>query len=90
MTIAIASSQGANLQIYVNDESKIFTSFDPDNAGGNALIREGIHAKYALHYITIPCEKLKAGLNTITLAQACVSEMGNHIMYDYINLELPN
>jgi rhamnogalacturonan endolyase len=90
LTLAIAGSQGANLYIYVNDESKELTSFRPDNSGGNALLREGIHAKYALHYVTIPAGKLKAGLNTITLAQASTRGPGNHIMYDYINLELPN
>ena len=89
LTLALAGAQKAKLHIYVNDESKAFTSFYPDNSGGNALICEGIHAKYALHYVTIPAGKLKKGLNTITLGQASTGSMGNHIMYDYINLELP-
>jgi rhamnogalacturonan endolyase len=88
LTIAIAGAHKAKLEIYVNSESEPSSSFYPENSGGNALVRQAIHAKYALHYVPIDADKLKAGKNTITLMQASTDNLGNHIMYDYINLEL--
>jgi hypothetical protein len=40
--------------------------------------------------VTIPVSLLQQGANTITLLQRRgVSGTANHVMYDYINLELP-
>ncbi|MDQ2686368.1 MAG: polysaccharide lyase family protein [Armatimonadota bacterium] len=89
LTLAFASAYQSDLNIYVNDESKPFQTITPPNAGGNALIREAIHAKYGLAYVTIPTNRLKAGANTITLEQASVHGGFSHFMYDYLNLELP-
>ncbi|MBN1787445.1 MAG: hypothetical protein JW806_03530 [Sedimentisphaerales bacterium] len=88
LTIAAAGAHQAHMYIYVNDESKEFVKFYVEPNRGNGLIREGIHAKYGVHYINIPSGSLKKGQNVITLVQASVSGMGNHIMYDYINMEL--
>lgn len=89
LTLAFAGSDQSKLNIYVNDESAPFTTLTPPNAGGNALIREAIHAKYGVSYVTIPASRLKAGANTITLEQARVHGGFSHFLYDYLNLELP-
>ncbi len=83
--MALAGSDHARMSIYVNDETQAVATFYPDNGGGNALIREGSHAKYSLSYVTIPGSRLSAGANTITLVQGS----SGHVMYDYLNLELP-
>jgi rhamnogalacturonan endolyase len=85
LTLAFAGSDHARMYIYVNDESQALTNFYPDNGGGNALIREGSHAKYSVSYATIPTSRLNAGANTITLVQGS----SGHVMYDYLNLEMP-
>jgi rhamnogalacturonan endolyase len=87
LTIAFAGSNQAKLDIHVNDHK--LESIYPPNQGGNALLREGVHAKYGLSYVTIPAKDLKAGRNAITLTQAKVEGDASHVMYDYINLELP-
>jgi rhamnogalacturonan endolyase len=83
LTIALAGSDHARMGIYVNDETRAVASFYPQNGGGNALIREGSHAKYSVSYVTIPSSRLNAGANTITLVQGSTG----HVMYDYLNLE---
>jgi rhamnogalacturonan endolyase len=87
LTIAFAGSNQAKLDIHINDHK--LESIYPPNQGGNALLREGVHAKYGLSYVTIPAKDLKAGRNAITLTQAKVEGDASHVMYDYINLELP-
>ncbi len=57
--------------------------------GGNALIREGIHAKYGVNTFTIPAALLREGSNTLTLFQRGWNGAANHVMYDYVNLEVP-
>src|SRR5207248_1108181 len=78
--------------LYVNDENTLFSRFYPPNGDGNGLLRQGIHAKYGLQYITIPVSNLNVGANTITLIQGRVGSGAiptEHVMYDYLNLELP-
>jgi rhamnogalacturonan endolyase len=93
LTLAWASTNSAAEQVFVNDPGRVnppLADFYPSVGGGNALIREGIHAKYGVDYVTIPVSLLQQGANTITLLQRRgVSGIGNHVMYDYINLELP-
>ncbi len=84
LTVALAGSDHAHLYIYVNDESQAVANFFPGNGGGNALIREGSHAKYAVSYVSFPAQRLNAGPNRISLVQAS----SGHVMYDYLNLEL--
>jgi rhamnogalacturonan endolyase len=89
MTFAIASAHGnAHINVYVNDESKPFGVVTPSIQGGNAMLRESIHAKYCVEYLSIPTSRLVAGANTITLEQSSINTQ-THIMYDYLNLELP-
>ena len=59
----------------------------PAVQGGNALLREGIHAKYCVEYVTIPAGRLKAGENTISLSLAGALSAQSHVMYDYLSLE---
>ncbi len=89
MTFAIASAHArASINVYVNNESKPFATVNPSIQGGNALLREGIHAKYCVEYLDIPTSKLNRGSNTISLEQAR-TDTQTHVMYDYLNLELP-
>jgi rhamnogalacturonan endolyase len=92
LTIAYASANRAHTEIYVNDEDKMFKMVRPSVDGGNALIREGIHAKYCVERVPIPVSLLKNGANTISL----INSLGppsplpfTHAMYDYLDLELP-
>lgn len=89
LTLAIASADHARIEVGVNDGSAALATVTPSVQGGNALLREGIHAKYCVEYVTIPAALLRAGANTITLTQTSVNGPGNHVMYDYLSLELP-
>ncbi len=89
LTLALASAHQARLAIAVNDDANPIAQLDLTEPGGNALIREGIHAKYRLHYITIPVAKLRVGANTLSLVQTRANNAGDHVMYDYLSLELP-
>lgn len=89
MTFAFAGAHGgAHIAVYVNDESKPFAVVTPSVQGGNALLRESIHAKYCVEYLGIPTSLLRKGANTITLEQTR-TDTQTHVMYDYLNLELP-
>lgn len=89
LTLAIASADRARIRVFVNGGHRPLAEVTPAVQGGNALLREGIHAKYCVEYVTIPADRLKAGENTIALALASVRDAGAHVMYDYLNLELP-
>jgi rhamnogalacturonan endolyase len=89
LTLAYASADGGRTEIYVNDENKLLTTAQPAIQGGDALIREGIHAKYCVERVLIPMSLLKNGTNTITLVQSAFDRPRVHVMYDYLNLELP-
>lgn len=89
LTFAFAgAADGARVNVFVNDEAKAFGVVTPSVVGGNAMLREGIHAKYCVEYLTIPTSRLKQGANTITLEQAR-ADTQTHVMYDYLSLELP-
>jgi rhamnogalacturonan endolyase len=89
MTFAIASAHGgAHIAVYVNDETKPLGVVTPSVQGGNAMLRESIHAKYCVEYLTIPTSRLVKGANTISLVQTN-TDTQTHVMYDYLNLELP-
>jgi rhamnogalacturonan endolyase len=93
LTLAWASTNSAAEQVFVNDPGMVnrpLADFYPSVGGGNALIREGIHAKHGVDYVTIPVSLLQPGTNTITLLQRRgIAGTANHVMYDYISLELP-
>ena len=89
LTLAIASAENARVNVFVNGGRRPLAAVTPAVQGGNALLREGIHAKYCVEYLTIPDGMLRAGENTIALVLANVSSAANHVMYDYLSLELP-
>ena len=89
LTLACASANQVSILIYVNDESKDLTVIHPAIQGGNALMRQGIHAKYDVEHVRIPMSRLHNGTNTITLVTARPDSFA-HVMYDYLSLELPS
>jgi rhamnogalacturonan endolyase len=88
LTVAVASSNYARLWLYLNDEPNSFARISPPVDGGNALLRQGIHAKYSHLDISIPVARLKVGANTFTFSFSG-SDQSTHVMYDYLRLELP-
>lgn len=89
LTLAIASAQAASINVFVNDDPHPFAQVAPSVQGGDALLRQGIHAKYCVEYLAIPTSKLKAGKNVIALALKSDHNAAAHVMYDYVNLEMP-
>jgi rhamnogalacturonan endolyase len=93
MSFGIASIYYGAVDVYVNDESamtgELAVTIAGGSPGGNALIREGIHAKYGTGQMSVPLSSLRVGTNTITLIQRSVNSGFAHVMYDYMNLELP-
>lgn len=89
LTIGIASADRARLSLYANEDRKPFHTFDPKINGGNALLREGIHAKYSFYRIPIPAASLRKGNNILTLSQTRNYSPGFHVMYDALSLEVP-
>jgi rhamnogalacturonan endolyase len=89
LVLAIASAERARIEIFANDESKPVAIVTPKVQGGDALLRESIHAKYCVEQAAIPAGKLRAGENVITLVQTNVRGLRQHVMYDYLSLEVP-
>ncbi|GAA5482239.1 rhamnogalacturonate lyase [Haloferula sargassicola] len=87
LVLAWASTDGARMEVSVNGGH--VARFYPKVGGGNALLREGIHAKYGYDVIDFPARELRRGTNRITLVQGRDSGPANHVMYDYVALELP-
>ncbi len=88
LTVAVASSNYARLWLTLNDEPNAFARISPPVDGGNALLRQGIHAKYCRVDISIPVSRLKIGANSFTFGFNG-SDQSTHVMYDYLRLELP-
>ena len=93
LTFAFASINYGAVQVFVNDEStllgEVATTTAGGGTGGNGLIREVNHAKYSLGYFSVPLPSLRVGSNIVTLVQRRSSASSDHVMYDYLNLELP-
>jgi rhamnogalacturonan endolyase len=87
LTLVFASSDRGRVSVKVNGKS--VASVDPPVSGGNALLREGIHAKYSFRNVDFPVSELKTGANTITLTQTSNRSPIHHVMYDYVALEMP-
>lgn len=87
LTIAFASAHAARVSIAAN--GKPVATFMPSVSGGNALLREGIHAKYSFNHVDFPVSQLRKGSNTITLTQTRNDGASCHVMYDALALELP-
>ena len=90
LTVAIASSDYARLFLYLNGSTSSFVRISPPVDGGNALLRQGIHAKYSFLRIPIPVSKLRVGSNTFTFRFSGDAGFSSHVMYDYLSLELPD
>ena len=90
LTVAVASSNYARLFLYLNGETTSFTRISPTVDGGNALLRQGIHAKYSYVDIPIPVARLRQGSNTFRFSFTGESGFSSHVMYDYLRLELPD
>jgi rhamnogalacturonan endolyase len=89
LTLAIASAQRARIRITINDAVKPLVELAPSVQNGNAMLRLSNHAKYCVEYVTIPAAQLHAGSNTIALVLTRAQPADAHVMYDYVNLELP-
>jgi rhamnogalacturonan endolyase len=87
LVLAWASADSARVHVDVNGKST--ARVYPPVSGGNALLREGIHAKYSVSHVDFPVSELKKGMNTIALTQGRNSGAACHVMYDYVALELP-
>ena len=89
LTIATAGGESSHLYVYVNGSLR--GNFYPPNAGGNSLLRQGVHDKYGVAYVTFNASTfLNAGSNVITLQQVnSTPATGNCTMYDYVALEMP-
>lgn len=59
------------------------------HGNGNGLLRQTNLAKYSSHVVEIPVSRLRAGSNTITLVQGRSTTTSDHVMYDYLALEMP-
>ena len=88
LTIAFASAHYLRLWLLINGDTRPFTRIEPSVSGGNALLRQGIHAKYSYLDIRIPVKRLRVGENTFTFRFGAY-DAGSHVMYDYLRLELP-
>jgi hypothetical protein len=86
LVVAWASRESARVDFELNG-----AKIDPLNfgRGGNALLRESVHAKYSYHYIDIPVAKLRRGENRLVQTQTRNESPACHVMYDHLALELP-
>jgi autotransporter-associated beta strand protein len=93
LTVAWAGSYLGHLEAWVNRATTSNPNVNDDDipaGGGDGLLREGVHAKYGYSTFTIPVSDLVAGSNTIIFEQINGSLLeANHMMYDYIDLEMP-
>ncbi|OIV94471.1 hypothetical protein TanjilG_25533 [Lupinus angustifolius] len=88
--LALASANGAEVQVRLNDPNAGSPIFTTGLIGGdNAIARHGIHGLYWLFSIPIPSSHLVKGNNTIYLRQATGRSPFAGVMYDYIRLEGP-
>lgn len=90
LTVAFAGANYARLFLYLNGESTSFTRLSPTISGGNALLRQGIHAKYSYVDVSIPVSRLRLGSNTFRFAFSGDPGYSSNVMYDYLRLELPD
>lgn len=61
LMLALASADQAGLHLHANGQPQPSSSFSPSVQGGNALLREAIHAKHCVRRIAVPALQLRAG-----------------------------
>ncbi|CAN1766490.1 Rhamnogalacturonate lyase [Linum perenne] len=90
LRVALATVNGAELQVRVNDPSDQPPLFTTGEIGkDNTIARHGIHGVYRLFSVTVPGSLLVVGNNTIFLTQAVGKGPFRGLMYDYIRFEGP-
>ncbi|CAN1270661.1 Rhamnogalacturonate lyase [Linum perenne] len=90
LRVALATANGAELQIRVNDPSAQLPLFTTGEIGkDNTIARHGIHGVYRLFSVIVPGSLLVVGNNTIFLTQAVGKGPFRGLMYDYIRFEGP-
>ncbi|CAL1395543.1 unnamed protein product [Linum trigynum] len=90
LRIALATANGAELQVRVNDPSSAVPLFTTGSIGkDNTIARHGIHGVYRLFSVVVPGSLLVDGSNTVFLTQAINTGPFYGLMYDYIRLEGP-
>ncbi|CAI9112365.1 OLC1v1012811C1 [Oldenlandia corymbosa var. corymbosa] len=88
--MALASASLSEVQVRVNDESKIDPEFTTGLIGkDSAIARHGIHGLYWAFSINITGNKFLSGNNTIFLREAIGEYVFGGVMYDYLRLEGP-
>ncbi|XP_052195181.1 probable rhamnogalacturonate lyase B [Diospyros lotus] len=88
--IALAASSFAELQLRINDQSRLRPHFTTRLIGrDNAIARHGIHGLYSLYSVEVPSYLLVGGNNTIYLTQSRGGSPFSGLMYDYIRFEGP-
>ncbi|KAL1569708.1 rhamnogalacturonan endolyase [Salvia divinorum] len=89
LQLALASANGAELQVHINNPNSR-PQFSTGMIGrDNALARHGIHGLYHLYSIAIAGTLLVDGNNTVFLSQTRNLGPFRELMYDYIRLEGP-
>ncbi len=63
--------------------------YTPAYNNNDTSVREGVNAIFTDERLTFPASLLKSGNNTITIKMNQGGYFANHIMYDYLRLELP-
>ncbi|CAN1270656.1 Rhamnogalacturonate lyase [Linum perenne] len=90
LRVALATANGAELQVRVNEPSTKLPLFTTGEIGkDNTIARHGIHGVYRLFNVTVPGSLLVEGNNTIFLTQAVSKGPFYGLMYDYIRFEGP-
>ncbi|CAN1766503.1 Rhamnogalacturonate lyase [Linum perenne] len=90
LRVALATANGAELQIRLNEPSTQLPLFTTGEIGkDNTIARHGIHGVYRLFNVTVPGSLLVEGNNTIFLTQAVSKGPFYGLMYDYIRFEGP-
>lgn len=88
LILAIAGSNRAKVHVSVNGGATTY-DFVPLMNAGNALLRQGSHAKYSVQEVPIPLSSLHAGDNVIELTETNFKEDAAYVSYDYLALEMP-
>jgi rhamnogalacturonan endolyase len=84
LRLALASGHNAKVSVDVNGQA--VGGFR--TAGDNAMIRAGIHGQYSEEDIAFDAALLKAGRNSIGLAQSAAGNAQKSLMYDCVRLEV--
>ncbi|XP_057973688.1 uncharacterized protein LOC131161747 [Malania oleifera] len=91
LRVALACSNGADLQVRVNNPKADPPLFSSGQVGNdNAIARHGIHGIYHLYNVDVRGAQLVDGDNIIFLTQPISTSRFQGIMYDYIRLEGPS